>query len=294
VHERNYDKFDNNDDVAYISCDDPDDDTDVDANTMLNEVMKQTPRAIVLFSTSKNWCSIDSDDDLDYSRFLSMVDPGEAASVLNHLNGTDKGEVVDVSIYGDTTNLGPIDGENDRGQHQSSVAMAVLYSITGLITFLFLIIIMTGAVRAQRYPERYGPRLGVDGGPRQSRAKGLAKAVLETLPIVKFGDRNQPKPDPDLEMDTATTDGQYPTARAVPHAEEAQSNRVSRQSMSASEATGTSIMESDVGDEQLGCSICTDDFKVGEDVRVLPCNHQYHPNCVDPWLINISGTCPLW
>jgi hypothetical protein len=26
----------------------------------------------------------------------------------------------------------------------------------------------------------------------------------------------------------------------------------------------------------------------------LPCKHQFHPACIDPWLINVSGTCPLW
>jgi hypothetical protein len=29
-------------------------------------------------------------------------------------------------------------------------------------------------------------------------------------------------------------------------------------------------------------------------VRVLPCNHSFHPACIDPWLLNVSGTCPLW
>ena len=44
----------------------------------------------------------------------------------------------------------------------------------------------------------------------------------------------------------------------------------------------------------FSCPICTDDFVKGQDLRVLPCNHQFHPECVDPWLMNVSGTCPLW
>lgn len=291
VHDTNYNDFSGDTDVAYMSCDEPDDDTYIDPNKMLNELMKQTPKAIILYSTNCNWCSLNYDGDLPYNNFLSMVDPGEATTVLNHLNDTDKGEIVDVSIYGNTSNVDP--GDSNKHGGKSAVAMSVLYSITGLITFLFLVIIITGAVRAHRYPERYGPRRGDNGGPRQSRAKGLARAVLETLPVVKFGDRQQPKPDPDLEMETATTEGQYPAVqRSATDADG--TNSSSRFSMAGSEVTTASMMSSDIGDENLGCSICTEDFKVGEDVRVLPCNHQYHPSCVDPWLINVSGTCPLW
>ena len=65
--------------------------------------------------------------------------------------------------------------------------MIILYSITGIITALFLCIIIMGAVRAHRHPERYGPRR-VAGRPRQSRARGIARAMLDTIPIVKFGD----------------------------------------------------------------------------------------------------------
>ena len=27
----------------------------------------------------------------------------------------------------------------------------------------------------------------------------------------------------------------------------------------------------------LACSVCTDDFTKGQDVRVLPCDHKFHP-----------------
>eukprot|EP00127_Corallochytrium_limacisporum_P000053 Clim_evm32s2 gene=Clim_evmTU32s2 len=42
-----------------------------------------------------------------------------------------------------------------------------------------------------------------------------------------------------------------------------------------------------------GCSICLDDFEEEEQIRMLPCGHEYHVNCVDHWLTTRSATCPI-
>ncbi|ETI21266.1 hypothetical protein G647_07611, partial [Cladophialophora carrionii CBS 160.54] len=42
------------------------------------------------------------------------------------------------------------------------------------------------------------------------------------------------------------------------------------------------------------CPICTQAFVQDEDVRVLPCGHMHHKSCIDPWLLDFSGTCPVW
>ena len=47
-------------------------------------------------------------------------------------------------------------------------------------------------------------------------------------------------------------------------------------------------------DGSLACSICVEPFAEGESTRVLPCGHDFHPACIDPWLLSVSGTCPLW
>lgn len=45
---------------------------------------------------------------------------------------------------------------------------------------------------------------------------------------------------------------------------------------------------------QTTCSICLDDFMNDETtVRELPCNHIFHPECIDPFLLNNSSLCPL-
>ncbi|TMW64838.1 hypothetical protein Poli38472_009005 [Pythium oligandrum] len=41
------------------------------------------------------------------------------------------------------------------------------------------------------------------------------------------------------------------------------------------------------------CSICLDDFVVHDRVKVLPCQHFFHVDCIDPWLEFRSGRCPL-
>ncbi|KAI1317308.1 hypothetical protein EDD11_008677 [Mortierella claussenii] len=44
---------------------------------------------------------------------------------------------------------------------------------------------------------------------------------------------------------------------------------------------------------QTMCSICLGDYEVGEQVRTLPCYHQYHVECIDPWLLNVASMCPI-
>lgn len=41
------------------------------------------------------------------------------------------------------------------------------------------------------------------------------------------------------------------------------------------------------------CVICLEAFKIGDEVRELPCHHEYHTMCIDPWLTSKSAECPL-
>lgn len=47
------------------------------------------------------------------------------------------------------------------------------------------------------------------------------------------------------------------------------------------------------GPESDSCAICVDNFKDGVMMRVLPCSHRFHLECIDEWLINHSDLCPL-
>ncbi|KAJ4836884.1 hypothetical protein Tsubulata_015783 [Turnera subulata] len=46
-------------------------------------------------------------------------------------------------------------------------------------------------------------------------------------------------------------------------------------------------------DDAEQCYICLAEYEEGDKIRVLPCHHEYHMACVDKWLKEIHGVCPL-
>lgn len=302
-----YVSLNSSDTIAYLSCD-ATNASYISPTEMVNALMSHKPRAILLYSIDGNCCGLQGSN-LPYNTLYTMTSAAEATDTLNIITLTNSTDgLVRATITGNVTSSQQEDRGNQNGSN-SAIAMSILYSITGLITLLFLAIIATGAIRAHRYPDRYGPRSGYGGRPGQSRAKGLARAVLETLPIVKFGDPELAKPDPALELETQTErpspDAIGIGSSAIPEEPQPQQRIAaqnaptladspnSRAGSIAGQGSSTRSNDRKGEDEHLGCSICTDDFTVGEDVRVLPCNHKFHPPCIDPWLINVSGTCPL-
>lgn len=45
-------------------------------------------------------------------------------------------------------------------------------------------------------------------------------------------------------------------------------------------------------DEDTTCSICMESYTIGEQLRVLPCEHRFHCGCVEEWLRH-HYKCPL-
>lgn len=134
--------------------------------------------------------------------------------------------------------------------------------------------------------------------------------MLETLPIVKFGDQEEDKPGTGAEIGRDVELAEHPHGANATETQEAR-DHVATSSTEETTTRGPDVVtteahvdttgrEQNVADSEgktdqgLACSVCVEDFEKGQDLRVLPCMHKFHPECIDPWLLNVSGTCPLW
>ena len=53
------------------------------------------------------------------------------------------------------------------------------------------------------------------------------------------------------------------------------------------------ICEADLGCDDKSCAICLEEYVLGEEYRRLPCLHRFHTACIDHWLRESSGVCPV-
>ncbi|KAK5128357.1 hypothetical protein LTR85_003025 [Meristemomyces frigidus] len=318
------------DNIVLLCCDASAYVGNIDALDVFGTAEQVNVTGIVWYSTEADYCELGQYSG-SYVWVYSMKSANDTQKMLDNINSLseDRGGTVYITLGSSSTAAQAANGSSSNGdggdsgssgsdsssssssQNQdnnplgpspsTAVAMIILYSITGIITALFLVIIITGAVRAHRHPERYGPR-NIIGRARQSRARGLARAMLDTIPIVKFGEREPPKPtDVELADGSIARQGlaESPeTARqpdpTISGAEQQQHQDDSRPLAAEGGIAPAATHEADAVDaDTQGCSICTEDFEIGQDQRVLPCNHRFHPACIDPWLLNVSGTCPL-
>ncbi|KAG0132032.1 hypothetical protein HOY82DRAFT_484255, partial [Tuber indicum] len=316
-------------DFAYIDCD-KENATQAYQNLVSNRGVQggSIPYAAIFFTTKHDYCKWQGTENFTSPYILTTLERRRAAAFQNLLLTTKTPVTVSVS-YNESddgampdsrTNEHRNDPQNPLGPAPSTgVALIILYSITGVITALFLLIIVTGAIRAHRHPDRYGPRSTARfGRPRQSRAKGLARAVLDTLPIVRFGGAKEGGVKSDVELQepaahASDVDGlersttQVLPSQAIPAAGTLAA--VPRSDAPASATTATTGEEEATGEvgvgigagesqaeldvDQVRCPVCQEDFEQGQDLRVLPCRHSFHPDCIDPWLLNVAGSCPL-
>ncbi|KAF9123688.1 hypothetical protein BGW39_008777 [Mortierella sp. 14UC] len=107
----------------------------------------------------------------------------------------------------------------------------------------------------------------------------------------------QGAPDLNLQLDGSQSDGHVESVEMRTHSRPGSISGRSIRSVRALGAAETLDASTDVVPQERFtndmCAICLDEFSDGEEVRTLPCHHEFHCECIDPWLTRKSSTCPL-
>ncbi|CAF1043464.1 unnamed protein product [Brachionus calyciflorus] len=61
--------------------------------------------------------------------------------------------------------------------------------------------------------------------------------------------------------------------------------------LTAEEVEKIPITNATFSDKSLDCSICLESFNYDDKLKVLPCNHKYHAECIIQW-VEKNPSCP--
>jgi len=184
-------------------------------------------------------------------------------------------------------------------------------SLPGLWLFLLVILAALGLIIAStsvsmhisQYRARRDLRRRIAAGEIDLESLGIKrltvpKEMIDAMPIKIYGaadvhssnkrnaSSSSPRPSADAESrqsTVATPVSDYGAKREVP-------------TDANVEAAPDNIQNSPADNKESSacCAICLDDYLVNTTpVRHLPCNHLYHPHCIDPFLQTRSSLCPL-
>lgn len=151
-------------------------------------------------------------------------------------------------------------------------------SSIGLLVGLVAIIILAAWISHRHNPPlRVSPFTTSFRQDQVRQRKMERKVALDSIPVVKYrsglqhGERKRENKFLDLVTYTGST-------KKAPHVME----------------INDILHDPDSEKEEARCPVCTEDLVENERVRILPCGHIYHQQCIDPWLLGKTTTCPLW
>ncbi|CBX94701.1 hypothetical protein IAQ61_009383 [Plenodomus lingam] len=129
------------------------------------------------------------------------------------------------------------------------------------------------------------------------------KSVVERLPVRTYQTISEPSASPTPEASSPTTpllqrSPEQPPLRSHSSSElPGTSSAIQHGSPDRAEEkreTGLAAWRRRYGGRQKECVVCLEEYEDGvSQVMSLPCGHEFHANCITPWLVTRRRTCPI-
>lgn len=194
---------------------------------------------------------------------------------------------------------GPV--QNDANDSRIVVSVALIIALAAIIAYLMWV-----KCRIQQTTPVIATPLERLPSHEVRRRKGIDSHLLQSIPVITYrASLESNEQDAALKLGDSTCGGSsddLPKGTMMVQTQE-DNGELPAKNLDASIKHIDVPLDEDAaqGKERKGsrqdfktCSICTEDFVEGRNVRILPCRHIYHRRCIDPWLLDFAGTCPLW
>lgn len=162
----------------------------------------------------------------------------------------------------------------------------------GLLVVFLIICISTGCIAHKKASQLRPIREEVPANRLVQKSRQvLAPDVIDRIPIIQYH-----KPEFQVDEGLREFDGTRERMCQLPPRRNTTSDCLwswikGTTALTTNVPTSTAVCR---GESLSTCSICTEDFLDGMELRELPCGHAFHPQCIDPWLRERARTCPLW
>jgi hypothetical protein len=182
-------------------------------------------------------------------------------------------------------------------------------SLPGLWLFLLVILAALGLIIAStsismhvsQYRARRDLRRRIAAGEIDLESLGIKRLtapreMIDSMPITIYGANNSTSKGQSTMVPKSVEKGATPTNTVTSDAPRQHENGNTLPKSDTSVELGSTVAEAsaEAFDQAPCCAICLDDYIANTTpVRHLPCNHIFHPHCIDPFLQTRSSLCPL-
>jgi hypothetical protein len=228
----------------------------------------------------------------DYRYDFSFTQVGSEGSLFVYGGSTTRFPVSDfwsLNMTASLQNLALVSAD-PLGTADLASTLYFMIAILSMMVVCFMIFILS--LRRQRANNPTQAGRGGQGGARHRVVLGARPSFIQSLPLKHYKKNHQISEEMRRTSELRRESLRQRRDSSKGDLQPQGSTTMMSSSPSAAVALDDPTQEIDQDDLHDLCAICLTDYDDGEELRVLPCSHFFHPACVDPW-IGTHNACPM-